>query len=342
MSVLKKYNAASGLWQAVGGMGLPQTPVSFSAHKNSVDQTGIATGTETKITFTSIEWSTGSGYDTAQSRFQPSIQGIYLVESNIRFADLNACTIFAHISKNGVSVEQFVANENAGYNSLKLSKLIHFNGSTDYIEIYAGHYAGSAKSVMGSTNDTFFQACLIPDSYDSTKQIVNLTGATSDYLLGVGETAKITYTAATSVPLHVATEEGEYELLVTGDNTASSSSTNDVFFAPNNGSISQVIRQQYQQNSNAPTTLVNINSNITTDTAFIINSALVLKSRIELSTKTKCKSFYSKTVSRLPSGVYQTSHQSQLWKDTTTVWSSLGTITFPFAQSGTVIIKRVA
>lgn len=31
-----------------------------------------------------------------------------------------------------------------------------------------------------------------------------------------------------------------------------------------------------------------------------------------------------------------------LWADTTTDWSSLGTISFPFAQSGKIIIKRLA
>jgi hypothetical protein len=29
------------------------------------------------------------------------------------------------------------------------------------------------------------------------------------------------------------------------------------------------------------------------------------------------------------------------WLDTTTVWSSLGTISFPFSQSGTIYITRL-
>lgn len=34
--------------------------------------------------------------------------------------------------------------------------------------------------------------------------------------------------------------------------------------------------------------------------------------------------------------------RDSIWKDTSTPWTSLGTIVFPFAQSGRIIIRRIA
>ena len=44
---------------------------------------------------------------------------------------------------------------------------------------------------------------------------------------------------------------------------------------------------------------------------------------------------------KLGNGVYHTLINKSYWNDTTTVWSSLGTVTFPYAQSGSITIKRV-
>lgn len=335
MPVLKQYNAASGLWQAVGGMGLPQTPVSFSAHKNGTAQTVAAGGTMVKITFPTVEWSTGSGYDATQSRFQPGIKGVYLVESDIRFASLNACTIVAQVQKNGAPVEQIVANTDAGYNSTKLSKLVYLNGSTDYVEIYAGHYADSSKDVMGGTDSTFFQACLIPDSYDSTKQIIDLTNATSDYLLGIGETAKITYSGVTSLPLRIKTVEGEYEVIIKSDTTTITASTN-ASLSPNNATYAGLFSRRGVVDY--VTTVASLNE--LSQNSLLLCGGLCKKVKLQLSTNTASKNVLVHSVGQDTGNTFHLS-AGLLWNDTTTLWESLGTITFPFAQTGTVIIKRV-
>lgn len=54
------------------------------------------------------------------------------------------------------------------------------------------------------------------NSLDKGGNVVDLTSATTDYPLAIGETATITYTSATSVPLHVATVEGLYEIDIYG------------------------------------------------------------------------------------------------------------------------------
>lgn len=350
MPVLKQYNAAAGVWQAVGGMGLPQTPVSFSAHKNGTAQTVAPGGTMVKVTFPTVEWSTGSGYDATQSRFQPGIKGVYLVESDIRFASLNACTIIAQVQKNGAPVEQIIANTDAGYNSTKLSKLVYLNGSTDYVEIYAGHYADSSKDVMGGTDSTFFQACLIPDSYDSTKQIIDLTNATSDYLLGVGETAKITYSGVTSRSLRVKTEEGVYELSIDQPYVTTNSVEGGVSLAPNETTYANSFVFSESRTDNAVNVADGAASwsgwhNGATSGTFAIGYVYIMTGKYRISTRTNSKSITGQCL-RLGGTTAPLSMQNEvfagIWKDTTTVWSSLGKITFPFAQSGTIYIKRIA
>jgi hypothetical protein len=49
---------------------IPSQP-GFSASKNTVDQTGIATGTFTKLTFPTEEWDDGGFYDAPNSKWTP-------------------------------------------------------------------------------------------------------------------------------------------------------------------------------------------------------------------------------------------------------------------------------
>ena len=63
------------------------------------------------------------------------------------------------------------------------------------------------------------------DKYNAS--VVDLTNANSDYKLEIGETGIITYSSATSVPLHVATVQGLYELDMIGDQSVTISNNNN-------------------------------------------------------------------------------------------------------------------
>ena len=52
--------------------------------------------------------------------------------------------------------------------------------------------------------------------------VVDLTGASSDYTLALGESAKITYTDATSLALKIGTVQGLYEMTIVGTDSYSS------------------------------------------------------------------------------------------------------------------------
>lgn len=340
MPVLKQYNAAAGVWQAVGGMGLPQTPVSFSAHKNGVDQT-LAPNVYTKVTFSSVDKNVGSCYDTVNSTFRPATPGLYLLVAGLRFINIpDGKSIVAEIFKNGTDYKLTrMTTGVSDYASSEVTCLVYLNGTTDYIEVYGSHNNGSSINIDGATYASFFQACLIPDSYDSTKQIIDLTSATSDYLLGVGETAKITYTSATSVPLHIATQEGLYEFTISGNLSTTVANDNNISVLPNNTTYSaQFTEVGYKISSGNSSAIVLDASTNQFNTAW----SNAVSANLSISTKTTAKTLQGTVLNKRVNGTTEHFTISSFWNDTSTAWTSLGTITFPFAQSGIIVIKRIA
>jgi hypothetical protein len=165
------------------------------------------------------------------------------------------------------------------------------------------------------------------------------TGASVDYPLAVNETAKITYSATTSVPLHIATvSPGEYELIIMGNRSVSVLNNNGAFLSPNNTTVSNITNTYFIFN-NCSTSAT---GSTTTATTFSIMAGRIDVAKLNISTYTVSKSMIGTLSGALTGTVSLNSYiTNQLWYDTTTAWTSLGTITFPFAQSGTIIIRRI-
>lgn len=184
------------------------------------------------------------------------------------------------------------------------------------------------------------------DPPSSAAGIVDLTSATEDYALAVGETAYIDYNSATSVPLHIATVEGIYELQITGDQSVTIGTIAAVTLSPNNTTVTAGdidYMEQYQpiaSNSNGTAGITSQQIG-TTATTFVISNSLSVSVKLNISTKTTSKFISSSSFRRDSATQFYYSVYQNNWLDTTTAWSSLGTITFPFAQSGKIVIKRV-
>ena len=147
----------------------------------------------------------------------------------------------------------------------------------------------------------------------------------ADYALAPGETIYKTYSGATSVPLYVATGLGTYELSI--HYTAGSTSITPVTLAINNADTTDIY-QIY-------------NGSITTGgTRFILGKGLLYACYCKISTLTNAKTI-------VVSGLVWNSTpnidtiDTKAVADNITVWTSLGTLTFPTTQSGTIIIKRI-
>jgi len=163
---------------------------------------------------------------------------------------------------------------------------------------------------------------------------INLTSATADYMLQPGEVAYISFTSATSVPLNIATSNGTYyEMHVVCSST--SGVLNSVLLNPNNTSYSNAFTYlEYWIGSNSSA------SDTETWSAFRIGwsvpTAIVFISNFTTFKNTKAHDICT------GSGVTQIHFDGSLWNDTTTSWTSLGTITFPQQTSGYVLVRRLA
>lgn len=179
-------------------------------------------------------------------------------------------------------------------------------------------------------------------------KVIDLTNAGEDYLLRIGETARINYSASTNVLLHIATEEGQYELTIIGDQTGSIGTLGTGYLKPNNvvlsagavnfASVEQIMSYTNSAGASTPTGY----KDGVSFTGFHMGLySLMLHLEAKISTFTKTKSIHSNFTRRDSSTQLDMETAFELWEDTTTPWTSLGTITFPFAQSGAIIVKRI-
>ena len=161
---------------------------------------------------------------------------------------------------------------------------------------------------------------------------------TSDRLLKVGETAYINYTAKTSLPLNIQTEEGEYEVRIIGDLTGSTGGEDWARLKPNNTSYTGAFSGDGIKTGTDGSNAI---QNIYNQDGFVIGLTLIMKSVMQISTYTKNKGMTHHTAFKRLSGSLESMPGISYWGDTTTLWTSLGTLTFPFAQSGKVIVRRL-
>jgi hypothetical protein len=235
------------------------------------------------------------------------------------------------------------------------SNLLNLRASTFYNQTFCGYYNQDVaiNSLVLSSGTNLFKEGSKFTLYKSNgaKKLVpydptDISSRTSDYPLRAGEVVYLNYTNATSVPLHIATEEGEYEMSILGDSSVAYVNGNNLQLSPNNTATDTA-----PNNPTYPTVknLLNYGNGATpgsafttTDTThFVLNFALSVQTKSRISTAIKSKSLLSEGFCATGATTYQSQSINSLWINTITPWTSLGTITFPFAQSGKIIIKRI-
>ncbi|DAD54685.1 TPA: WIAG tail domain protein [Thermocrinis Great Boiling Spring virus] len=168
---------------------------------------------------------------------------------------------------------------------------------------------------------------------------VDLTGVASDYELQIGEEAYIEFSNATTVPLRIATSSGTlYECDLVCSNTGGTSwgTGYPVFLNPNNTTYSGafVYAEFWRSSTEAGSSYVSysafrIGYNFTHG-RFIIENFVQIKSIIG------CYNLWGQSNGFPLLVIFSTN-----WRDTTTPWTSLGTITFPQSTSGYILIRRL-
>lgn len=203
-----------------------------------------------------------------------------------------------------------------------------FLGLSDTPDSYSA-YPGKVVAVKADSSGLEFVSASA-GSYT----IVDLTSATEDYALAPGEVAKIAYSSATSVPLHIATSEGIYELFMFGNATAA---VHDgwVSLRPNTSGISTFYSDlSGQQNGGTPY------GSVSTGASIIAQDGALISTKGIVFTYTASKSAEFSGLGRRTS-YRQRRSLFTYCTDVTTPWVSLGTILLGAAQSGVVVVRRI-
>lgn len=138
-----------------GGAGSGGQDVSFSVHRNSVNQT-VTSNTSTLMDWTTVRFDTNHNFDLATDRFTPTVAGKYIVRASAYcIGNTGYCTV--RILKNGVSVsESSIQSTGAIVNTVTV---IDMNGTTDYLESWALNGGGTV--IHGHIANTHFSGALI-------------------------------------------------------------------------------------------------------------------------------------------------------------------------------------
>lgn len=144
---------ATGMkWAASGGTTFP----SFSAYKSTgAGSQSLSSGAWTKITFDTEDWDTGSCF--ASSTFTPNVAGYYQINAGM-FSDTSGTgEIQIALYKNGTRnkrLQWHTTTSAQGYEDSG-STLLYFNGTTDYVEVYARADISNGNVYTGS-GETWF------------------------------------------------------------------------------------------------------------------------------------------------------------------------------------------
>jgi len=130
----------------------------------STDQTGIVTATYTKIKHQTVVFDNSSVYDNVTNfRMTPTIAGKYLIIASAAFNNLSdQIETRSAIYVNGSVVQEVRVQQSGTQIAVACSSAIRdINGTTDYIEHFIRHDAGSNQTLNSGQPRTFFMAMRI-------------------------------------------------------------------------------------------------------------------------------------------------------------------------------------
>lgn len=147
--------AATGTAMVSGNM------PTFSAYQSSAQT--ITFSVATKIQFQTEEWDTNNNYDNATNyRFTPTVAGYYLVQAVVSANVSGNGYSYPMIYKNGALYANGVINATAGqYAGVPVQRVVYFNGSTDYVEIYYVSAGSGTFTTQNGSTLTWFQASMV-------------------------------------------------------------------------------------------------------------------------------------------------------------------------------------
>jgi hypothetical protein len=134
----------------------------FSAYAGSAQNT--TSNVYTKVQFPNEEFDTNSNFDSSTNyRFTPTVAGYYQINASVSVN--GAPTRFAvQLYKNGSAYKMFTditCGTGTTPNAISGSAVVYFNGSTDYVEVYANQVGATGFYSNSTTVFTWFNGSFI-------------------------------------------------------------------------------------------------------------------------------------------------------------------------------------
>jgi len=222
--------------------------------------------------------------------------------------------------------------------------------ASDFLQYYDGSNWKNVKTFFADTVDGFHASLtpapnvIVPLSANGVLDLsatyvksnvytfrrVDLTGATSDYLLQVGEEAYISFTSATSVPLHIATASNALYWLYC---------TCACYLLPNNTSYLNAFKTADWGANYDGTTVASV-LNAYTNSGFALGNTTGTGSIISYLDISNAKTI-TQHIAVFSTTPYSIRHFASHWVSPAS-WTSLGTLSFAASTSGYVLVRRLA
>lgn len=164
-TIIKAYSDAAGV-----SVGQPnQTVIVYDNDGNP----GLTSGVSTKVFLDTITYNPSNNFDNVTNyRYQPTVAGRYQINASVIVSSdlansLNRAN--AALFKNGSVLHNgdFFSHTTTGVVSsfqCMLNTVVEFNGTTDYVEVYArGDTTSGTWSIEGKETKTYFSAFRIFD-----------------------------------------------------------------------------------------------------------------------------------------------------------------------------------
>tara|TARA_B100000575_G_scaffold277189_1_gene263289 strand:+ start:372 stop:1175 length:804 start_codon:yes stop_codon:yes gene_type:complete len=149
----------ANITQAKLASGVAGNGPAFHAHPSTGQS--VSASTFTKVNLGTELFDTDSKFDTSNSRFTPTVAGIYSVHASVTYANANFSTTGAiiQIRKNGgnVAAGNTVIGGFEARHGLNISAMVQLDDD-DYLEMYI---YGPAQTISHNTNETHFSAAMV-------------------------------------------------------------------------------------------------------------------------------------------------------------------------------------
>lgn len=153
-AVNSTYITDGAVTQAKLGAGVAGNGPAFSAFFNG-SQT-INDNSATAVALNTEEFDTNSCFNNSTYRFTPNVAGYYQISGAVYFSTASVNYAAAIIGKNGSAYKYGPQNANGAYTyGSTVSAIIYFNGTTDYVELWAYQNSGVSRTLQSSASPLY-------------------------------------------------------------------------------------------------------------------------------------------------------------------------------------------